>query len=238
MEMSGKAMPVPSWKLQDGEEDDDEEEERVSKKRRKAAVASAGAGSSSLAQKLLAEAAAFQGTAPADSGAGEVGDEGGPGRDVIRSTSASKVDNSISCRSVDNFERDKKMGQGQYGAVYRAKDKETGEFVALKKVFMEREREGFPMTSLREMNILLAIDHPYIVRVREICVGSDLNSIFMVMELLDHDVRSVLDHQKQPFSQAECKTLMTQLLSGVEHLHDNWVLHRDLKVRLTPIVRR
>ena len=30
---------------------------------------------------------------------------------------------------------------------------------------MEREREGFPVTSLREMNIMLAIDHPYIVQV-------------------------------------------------------------------------
>ena len=49
------------------------------------------------------------------------------------------------------------------------------------------------------------------------------------MELLDHDLRSILDKQRQPFSQAEVKTLMMQLLSGVEHLHDNWVLHRDLK---------
>eukprot|EP01049_Picozoa_sp_SAG25_P009434 SAG25_NODE_934_length_4675_cov_6.526224_3_plen_305_part_00 len=106
----------------------------------------------------------------------------------------------------------------------------TGEVVALKKVFMEREREGFPMTSLREMNILMAIDHPYIVGVKEICVSeTDFNSIFMVMELIEHDLKSVLDRQKQPFSQAECKTLMLQLLSGVEHLHDNWVLHRDLK---------
>lgn len=41
--------------------------------------------------------------------------------------------------------------------------------------------------------------------------------------------KSVLEKQKQPFSLAEVKTLMLQLLSGVEHLHDNWVLHRDLK---------
>lgn len=41
--------------------------------------------------------------------------------------------------------------------------------------------------------------------------------------------KSVLEKQKQPFSLAEVKTLMLQLLRGVEHLHDNWVLHRDLK---------
>lgn len=51
-----------------------------------------------------------------------------------------------------------------------------------------REREGFPITSLREMNILSAIDHPYIVGVKEIVVGTDLNSIFMVMEISNHDL--------------------------------------------------
>ena len=50
------------------------------------------------------------------------------------------------------------------------------------------EREGFPITSLREMNILSAIDHPYIVGVKEIVVGTDLNSIFMVMEISNHDL--------------------------------------------------
>ncbi len=52
----------------------------------------------------------------------------------------------------------------------------------------DREREGFPITSLREMNILSAIDHPYIVGVKEIVVGTDLNSIFMVMEIANHDL--------------------------------------------------
>lgn len=37
--------------------------------------------------------------------------------------------------------------------VYRAQDKETGEIVALKKLKMEREKEGFPMTSLREIKV-------------------------------------------------------------------------------------
>jgi cell division cycle 2-like protein len=38
------------------------------------------------------------------------------------------------------------------------------------------------------MNILSAIDHPYIVGVKEIVVGTDLNSIFMVMEIANHDL--------------------------------------------------
>ncbi|MBA0682472.1 hypothetical protein Goari_024189, partial [Gossypium aridum] len=133
------------------------------------------------------------------------------------------------CRNVDEFERLNKIDEGTYGVVYRAKDKKTGEIVALKKVKMEKEREGFPLTSLREINILLSFHHPSIVDVKEVVVGSNLDSIFMVMEYMEHDLKGLMETMKQPFSQSEVKCLMLQLLEGVKYLHDNWVLHRDLK---------
>ncbi|KAL1328558.1 hypothetical protein AAHE18_13G381700 [Arachis hypogaea] len=133
------------------------------------------------------------------------------------------------CRSVDEFERLNKIDEGTYGVVYRARDKKTGEIVALKKVKMEKEREGFPLTSLREINILLSFHHPSIVDVKEVVVGSSLDSIFMVMEYMEHDLKGLMEAMKQPFSQSEVKCLMIQLLEGVKYLHDNWVLHRDLK---------
>lgn len=133
------------------------------------------------------------------------------------------------CRSVDEFERLNKIDEGTYGVVYRAKDKKTGEIVALKKVKMEKEREGFPLTSLREINILLSFHHPSIVDVKEVVVGSSLDSIFMVMEYMEHDLKGLMESMKQPFSQSEVKCLMLQLLEGIKYLHDNWVLHRDLK---------
>ncbi|KAG5222397.1 cyclin-dependent kinase [Salix suchowensis] len=133
------------------------------------------------------------------------------------------------CRSVDEFERLNKIDEGTYGVVYRAKDKKTGEIVALKKVKMEKEREGFPLTSLREINILLSFHHPSVVDVKEVVVGSSLDSIFMVMEYMEHDLKGLMESMRQPFSQSEVKCLMLQLLEGVKYLHDNWVLHRDLK---------
>eukprot|EP00268_Persea_americana_P004512 TRINITY_DN1143_c0_g1_i8.p1 TRINITY_DN1143_c0_g1~~TRINITY_DN1143_c0_g1_i8.p1 ORF type:complete len:801 (+),score=194.10 TRINITY_DN1143_c0_g1_i8:811-3213(+) len=133
------------------------------------------------------------------------------------------------CRSVEEFERLNKIDEGTYGVVYRAKDKKTGEIVALKKVKMEKEREGFPLTSLREINILLSFHHPSIVDVKEVVVGTNLDSIFMVMEYMEHDLKGLMETMKQPFSQSEVKCLMLQLLEGVKYLHDNWVLHRDLK---------
>lgn len=132
----------------------------------------------------------------------------------------------LGCRSVDDFERLNKIDEGTYGVVFRAKDKKSGEIVALKKVKMEKEREGFPLTALREINILLSISHPSIVDVKEVVVGNSLDSIFMVMEYMDHDLKGLMESMKQPFSQSEVKCLMLQLLEGVKCLHDNWVLHR------------
>ncbi|CAL1354891.1 unnamed protein product [Linum trigynum] len=133
------------------------------------------------------------------------------------------------CRSVDDFERLNRIDEGTYGVVFRAKDSKSGEIVALKKVKMEREREGFPLTALREINILLSLHHPSIVDVKEVVVGSNLDSIYMVMEYMEHDLKGLMESMKQPFSQSEVKCLMLQLLEGTKYLHDNWVLHRDLK---------
>lgn len=133
------------------------------------------------------------------------------------------------CRSVDEFERLNKIEEGTYGVVYRAEEKRTGAIVALKRVKMEKEKEGFPITSLREISTLLKAQHPNIVAVKEIVVGSNIDSIFIVMEYVEHDLKSLMSTMKRHFTLGEVKTLMLQLLSAVAHLHDNWILHRDLK---------
>ncbi|KAJ6375409.1 hypothetical protein OIU77_000399 [Salix suchowensis] len=138
------------------------------------------------------------------------------------------------CRSVFEYERLNEINEGTYGKVYKARDKKTGEFVALKKVKMNVGRDkfleeyGFPLTSLREINILMSFDHHSIVKVKEVVMG-DLDSVFMVMEFMEHDLKGLMQSMKQPFSTSEVKCLMLQLLEGVKYLHDNWVLHRDLK---------
>ncbi|KAG8568883.1 hypothetical protein GDO81_014194 [Engystomops pustulosus] len=133
------------------------------------------------------------------------------------------------CRSVEEFQCLNRIEEGTYGVVYRAKDKKTDEIVALKRLKMEKEKEGFPITSLREINTILKAQHDNIVRVREIVVGSNMDKIYIVMNYVEHDLKSLMETMKQPFLPGEVKTLMIQLLRGVRHLHDNWILHRDLK---------
>ncbi|KAK6177605.1 hypothetical protein SNE40_015672 [Patella caerulea] len=133
------------------------------------------------------------------------------------------------CRSVEEFRCLNRIEEGTYGVVYRAKDKKNDEIVALKRLKMEKEKEGFPITSLREINTLLKAQHPNIVTVREIVVGSNMDKIYIVMDYVEHDLKSLMEVMTSPFSVGETKTLMKQLIRAVAHLHDNWILHRDLK---------
>jgi len=136
------------------------------------------------------------------------------------------------CRSVAEFQCMNRIEEGTYGVVYRARDKRTQEIVALKKLKMEREKEGFPITSLREINTLLISQHINVVTVREIVVGSNMDQIFIVMDFVQHDLKGLMETMRkknQVFLPGEVKCLMQQLLRAIHHLHDNWILHRDLK---------
>ena len=134
-----------------------------------------------------------------------------------------------SCRIVDLYERLNRIEEGTYGIVYRARNKETGEIVALKKIKLDVEPNGFPITCLREIQTLLMAKHPNIVDVKEVVVTPSLSGIFIVMEYVEHDLKTLLDTMPSPFLQSEIKTLMLQLISAVDVLHSNWIIHRDLK---------
>lgn len=78
------------------------------------------------------------------------------------------------CRSVYEYERLNHIEEGSYGVVFRAREKTTGEIVALKKLKMDKEKNGFPITSLREIRTLMEARHPNVVQVKEIVVGDTL----------------------------------------------------------------
>jgi len=134
------------------------------------------------------------------------------------------------CRAVSEFEKLNRVGEGTYGIVYRARDSKTGEIVALKKMRMDREKDGIPVSGIREISILLECRHENVVHLREVAVGRSLESIFLVMSYCEQDLASLLDNMQQPFSEAQVKCIAMQVLRGLRYLHGRFIVHRDLKV--------
>ena len=64
---------------------------------------------------------------------------------------------------------------------------------------------------------------------REVVLGSKLNSVFVVLDLAAYDLEQIVKHNKKPFSEGEIKCLIKMLFSAVHALHSRFVLHRDIK---------
>jgi len=133
------------------------------------------------------------------------------------------------CRHTSNFEHLNDIEEGSYGWVSRAREISTGEIVALKKVKMDHLQDGFPITALREIAILQKARHKNIVDLRETVMGDSLNEVVLVMEFLEHDLKTLQEDMPEPFLASEVKTLLRQLAGAVEFVHDNYIMHRDLK---------
>jgi serine/threonine protein kinase len=89
---------------------------------------------------------------------------------------------------------------------------------------------GFPLTSVREIKLLRALRHPNVVDLQEVVVGRKPSNVFLLFEYCEHDLSGLLRRMPQPFSEAQVKRIMLQLLSAVAYLHENFILHRDIKL--------
>ncbi|XP_021708726.1 cyclin-dependent kinase 12 isoform X2 [Aedes aegypti] len=140
-------------------------------------------------------------------------------------------------RCVDVFDMIEQIGEGTYGQVYKARDQETNELVALKKVRLEHEKEGFPITAVREIKILRQLNHKNIVNLREIVTDKqdalefrkDKGSFYLVFEYMDHDLMGLLESGMVDFNEQNNAGIMRQLLDGLNYCHKKNFLHRDIK---------
>lgn len=128
------------------------------------------------------------------------------------------------------------IGGGAYGTVYKARDTESGQFVALKSVRVQTDQNGLPISTVREVALLRRLeqfDHPNVVRLMDVCAtqrSDQETKVTLVFEHVDQDLKTYLERAPAPgLSPAHIKDLMRQLVCGLAFLHSNRVMHRDLK---------
>jgi cyclin-dependent kinase 9 len=139
------------------------------------------------------------------------------------------------CDDVDEkYEKISHIGKGTFGEVFRARNKTTKYEVALKKILMDNEQEGFPITALREIKLLCTYKHENIVNLIEVCRSKqDINGkaiSYLVFDFCHHDLAGLIQEAKDLFNNIEIiKCVLKQLLEGLHLLHSRKVIHRDMK---------
>jgi serine/threonine protein kinase len=141
-------------------------------------------------------------------------------------TSKARTDPTI----VGNYEIIRKLGKGAYGTVKLGVHIKTGEKVAIKiikskhiKTLKEREMVE------REKKILLNLNHPHVVKLKEVIESTNKRTSYMVFEYIPGG--ELFRHlvSNGPMQEHEARRLFRQLVSGLEYLHANLIIHRDIK---------
>ena len=128
-----------------------------------------------------------------------------------------------------SFQQLEKLGEGTYATVYKGRNRQTGELVALKEIHLDSE-EGTPSTAIREISLMKELKHENIVSLHDVIHTE--NKLMLVFEYMDKDLKKFMDSrggERGALDFVTIKSFMHQLLQGIAFCHDNRVLHRDLK---------
>lgn len=138
------------------------------------------------------------------------------------------------CSKISAYQILSKLGEGTFGEVHKAKHVWDNHLVALKKILMHNEKDGFPITALREIKLLKMLSHRNVLKLEEMAVerrgeGKKKAFMYMVTPYMDHDLSGLLENPSVQMTEAQIKCYMLQLLEGVRYLHAQKILHRDMK---------
>ncbi|KAL8686683.1 MAG: hypothetical protein Q9218_006939 [Villophora microphyllina] len=131
-------------------------------------------------------------------------------------------------RYPSSFQQLEKLGEGTYATVFKGRNRQTGELVALKEIHLDSE-EGTPSTAIREISLMKELKHENIVSLHDVIHTE--NKLMLVFEYMDKDLKKFMDSRGQggQLDYVTIKSFMYQLLNGIAFCHQNRVLHRDLK---------
>ncbi|KAH6890312.1 kinase-like domain-containing protein [Thelonectria olida] len=131
-------------------------------------------------------------------------------------------------RHPSSFQQLEKLGEGTYATVFKGRNRQTGELVALKEIHLDSE-EGTPSTAIREISLMKELKHENIVALHDVIHTE--NKLMLVFEFMDGDLKRYMDThgERGALKPTTIKSFMYQLLKGIDFCHQNRVLHRDLK---------
>jgi len=123
------------------------------------------------------------------------------------------------------------LGEGQFATVYKAEDTENDNMiVAVKKIKLGHRTEakdGINRTALREIKLLQELSHPNVLALLDIF--GHKSSISLVLDHMETDLEIIIKDTSLMLSPAHIKSFTVMTCQGLEYLHDNWILHRDMK---------
>jgi len=120
----------------------------------------------------------------------------------------------------------KALGDGTYGSVSRAQNKQTGEVVAIKK-FKQKYRSWEECVKLREVTSLRKLIHPNIVKLKEVIREND--ELHLVFEHMENNLYEFIKGRAKALPESKVRNMMYQTIQALLHVHKNGYFHRDMK---------
>ncbi|CAG2108156.1 unnamed protein product [Medioppia subpectinata] len=128
------------------------------------------------------------------------------------------------------YEKIEFLGEGQFATVYKARDTQTDAIVAVKKIKLgtrDEARDGINRTALREIKLLQELSHRNVIGLLD--VFGHRSNVSLVFDFMDTDLEVIIKDTNIVLTPAHIKAYILMTLEGLEFLHLNWILHRDLK---------
>ena len=120
----------------------------------------------------------------------------------------------------------KMLGSGSFGSVYEAKNTIFGNTVAMKVIKKDKENELDEQEIRNEIDILKKLSHPNIVKIYEFYISE--NHYYIITEYCKEG--ELFSYIKNKYSERQLAVLFYQVFSGLWYLHENKILHRDIKL--------